>query len=131
MFRRRFRRLTTTLALVASLLVSQWAMATYVCPVEAPAEAAMQAMLERMAAGEPCHGMDEAQPAMCHQHVMGSPESLEASGFPPLTLPAVIQLIVLPTLVSEPGSHPSATAPLLRPWPPPTSVFLSTRRLRV
>ena len=80
MSRRCLRRLTTTLALVASLLVSQWAMATYVCPLQTPSEAAMQAMLERMAAGEPGNGMDEAKPAMCHQHVMGSPESLEASG---------------------------------------------------
>ena len=49
MFRRRIHRLSTTLALVASLLLSQWAMANYVCPVEGQAEAAMQAMLERMA----------------------------------------------------------------------------------
>jgi hypothetical protein len=131
MFRRRVHRLKTTLALVASLLLSQWAMATYVCPVEGQAQAAIQAMLERMAAGEPCNGMDESQPAMCHQHIAGSPQSLEASGLPPLTLPAVIHLVVLPVLMTEPGGHPSAAAPLAEPRPPPAALFLSTLRLRV
>lgn len=131
MFRRRIHRLSTTLALVASLLLSQWAMANYVCPVEGQAEAAMQAMLERMAAGEPCSGMDESQPAMCHQHVLGSPQSLEASGFPPLTLPAVIRLVILPVLLTEPGGYLVAPAQLVEPRPPPAALFLSTLRLRV
>ena len=38
---------------IYNLSLSQWAMANYVCPVEAQAEAVKQAMLERMAAGEP------------------------------------------------------------------------------
>lgn len=131
MFRRRIHRLLTTLALVASLLLSQWAMANYVCPVEGQAEAAMQSMFERMAAGEPCSGMDEFQPAMCHLHVLGSPQSLEASSFPPLALPAVIQLVILPVLLTEPGGYLVTPAQLVEPRPPPAALFLSTLRLRV
>ena len=53
MSRRRIHRLTTTLALVASLLLSQWAMANYVCPVEAQAEAVKQAMWSGVARTKP------------------------------------------------------------------------------
>lgn len=137
-------RCLTTFAVVVALLFAQLAWAAYVCPADtlaAPASADGVAtdrataiavdMARRMAAGEPCAGMDEAQPALCFQHAHEAAQSA-ATAQPPVVLsPALLQ--------TEPiGALPVAGAALVLPasaraeaWPPPDPVFLTTLRLRV
>jgi hypothetical protein len=111
---------------VLSLLFSQLALANYVCPGEADA----MAMAEMVAAGEPCAGMDTAQPALCHQHAAGMSASFEQIKLTVPSLPAVVQAMVLPLLLPMEGRDVPVQA---RPeqHPPPDPVFLATRRLRV
>jgi hypothetical protein len=127
MSRRPLHRLTTTFFVVLSLLFSQLALANYVCPAKADAAA----MAEMMAAGEPCEGMDQAQPVLCHQHSADAAQSFEAVKLPAVSLPMVVQVIVLPLVLEaiEDEALPAASAPEARP--PPDPIFLSTLRLRV
>jgi hypothetical protein len=120
-------RLTTAFFVVLSLLFSQLALANYVCPGEAEAAA----MAEMMASGEPCEGMDEAQPALCFQHAAGAAQSFEAVKVPAPSLPMVVQVLVLPLVLDtmQASALPEALAPETRP--PPDPLFLSTLRLRV
>jgi hypothetical protein len=127
MARRSLHRLTTTFFVVLSLLFSQLALASYVCPGRSDAEA----MAAMMAAGQPCAGMDPAQPALCHQHAAGSAQSFEAVKLPALSQPVIVQVLELPLVLdaSEAVAVPMAATPQARP--PPTPLFLSTLRLRV
>lgn len=125
--RRRRNRLLTTFCVVLSLLFSQLALASYVCPAEADA-AAMAAM---MAAGEPCGGMDQAQPVLCHQHSAGAAQSVEAVKVPALSLPAIVQVLVVPPLLQTAESTAVPVAADKQARPPPDPLFLSTLRLRV
>ena len=110
-----------------SLLFSQLALASYACPGQAD----VAAMSEMMAAGEPCEGMDQAQPVLCHQHCAGAAQSFEAAKLPAASLPMVVQVLVLPPVLEavEADVLPAASAPEARP--PPDPLFLSTLRLRV
>jgi len=127
MYRFRLHRCATPFFVVLSLLFSQLALAGYVCPGQSDA-AAMAAM---MAAGEPCEGMDPAQPTLCHQHSAGAAQSFEAAKVPAASLPAIVQVLELPVLL-EPAcvttvpvtAHCEAQAP-------PAPLFLATLRLRV
>ena len=125
--RRSIHRLTTTFFVVLSLLFSQLALANYVCPAQADAAA----MAEMMAAGEPCEGMDQAQPVLCHQHSAGAAQSFEAVKLPAASLPMVVQVLLLPLVLAavEAEALPVTSAPEARP--PPEPLFLSTLRLRV
>ena len=127
MHRRSIHRLTTTLFVVLSLLFSQLALANYVCPGQAD----ITAMVEMMAAGEPCEGMDQAQPVLCHQHSAGAAQSFEAVKLPAASVPMVVQVLVLPLVLEavEAEALPATSAPEARP--PPNPIFLSTLRLRV
>jgi len=127
MFRRRIQRFMTALAVVLSLLFSQLALASYVCPGAADATA----MAELMAAGEPCEGMDTAQPVLCHQHAANMALSFEPLKLATPSLPAIVQVLVVPLLLEAQlaAAIPVAAVPELRP--PPDPVFLSTLRLRV
>jgi hypothetical protein len=127
MLRRPFHRLTTTFFVVFALLFSQLALAGYVCPTEA----GPPAMAEMMASGEPCDGMDQAQPVLCHQHSAGAAQSFEAVKLPAASLPMVVRMLVLPMVLqaSEAVSVPAAAS--LEAQPPPDPLFLSTLRLRV
>ena len=127
MLRSSVRLLTTTLVVVLSLLFSQLALANYVCPGKADAAA----MAEKMAAGEPCEGMDQAQPVLCHQHSADAAQSFEAVKVPAASLPMVVQVLVLPLVLEavEAEALPATSAPEARP--PPDPIFLSTLRLRV
>ena len=91
MHRRSINRLTTLFFVVLSLLFSQLALAYYVCPGQADAAA----MAKMMAAGEPCEGMDRAQPVLCHQHSAGAAQSFEAVKLPAASLPMVVQVLSL------------------------------------
>jgi hypothetical protein len=127
MCRQALHRLSITLAVVVSLLFSQLALAGYVCPAEGRA----QTMARMMAAGEPCNGMDEIQPLLCHQHCAAAAQSFELVKLPTATLPALLQMIVLP-LEADAGATvdlPTGAMVDARRWPPP--VFLATLRLRV
>lgn len=127
MSRRLLHRLTTTFFVVLSLLFSQLALANYVCPGQADAAA----MAEMMAAGEPCDGMDQVQPVLCHQHSAGAAQSFEAVKLPAASVPMVVQVLVLPLVLeaAEVEALPATSAPEARP--PPDPIFLSTLRLRV
>src|SRR3954467_1944490 len=122
MCRHRLHRCTTAFFVVLSLLFSQLALANYVCPGQSDT-AAMAAM---MAAGEPCEGMDQAQPTLCHQHGTDTTQSFEAVKVPTASLPAVVQVLEVP-LVPDAGEAialPMAATADARP--PPDPLFLST-----
>ena len=125
---RYFRRCTTAFLVVLSLLFSQLALASYVCPGEAEA-ASMAGMT--MVAGEPCEGMDTAQPVLCHQHAADMSLSFEPVKLATPSLPAIVQVLLVPlVLVAQGHALPQQARP---EWqhPPPDPVFLATLRLRV
>lgn len=124
---RRAHLLTTSIIVVLSLLFSQLALAAYVCP----AQEDTGAMLEMMAAGVPCDGMDLQQPVLCHEHSTTAAQSAEPFKVPMPALAAVGQVLTLPLTLGvwEAIALPTSSEPDARP--PPDSVFLSTLRLRV
>ncbi|WP_426392453.1 hypothetical protein [Variovorax sp. R-27] len=125
--RRQLPRCLTTFLVVLSLLFSQLALAGYVCP-GAPDAGSMS---EMMASGEPCEGMDMAQPVLCFQHAADMSLSFEPVKLTTPSLPAIVQVVVIPlVLVSEGHALPQQAVPE-RQHPPPDPVFLATRRLRV
>lgn len=127
MLRRHRHRLTTTFFVVLSLLFSQLALAQYVCPQQANAEA-MAAMME---AGQPCDGMDQDQPVLCHQHSADPAKTFEAVKLPAAPQPAIAQVLELPQALGAEAARavpPTATS---EAQPPPDPLFLSTLRLRV
>ena len=128
MLRRRLHRLTTAFCVVLSLLFSQMALASYVCPGQRDA-AAMAAMAE---AGIPCEGMDPAQPVLCHQHSADPAKTFEAAKLPAAAQPAVVRVLVLPVVLEAEAAlavpPPASTS---EAQPPPDPLFLSTLRLRV
>jgi hypothetical protein len=124
MLRRRLRRRITAFFAVLSLLFSQLALAQYVCPQQADAEA----MAAMMAAGTPCDGMDTQQPVLCHQHAADPGKTFEAVKLPTLSVPAVVQVLELPPVREIPAFPPTASS---EARPPPDPLFLSTLRLRV
>ena len=124
---RRLHRLTTALLVVVSLLFSQLAVASYVCPAQANA-AAMAAM---MASGQSCSGMDDAQPTLCQEHGAASPQSFEAVKVPAPTLPMIVQVIEVPFALDAAPAVAAPVASARAARPPPDPLFLSTLRLRV
>ena len=129
MFSRTARRLSTTILVVLSLLSSQLALANYICPT---GSGERQAVME-MAPGEPCEGMasDQDQPALCYQHCANVPQSFDPVQVPTVSLPAVVQVLVVPLLLDADASESVAFAEVGRERPPPDPLFLSTLRLRV
>ena len=118
----------TAFAVVLALLFSQLALASYVCPGAADAAA----MAEMMAAtGEPCEGMDAAQPVLCHQHAADMSLSFEPVKTATPSLPAIVQVLALPVVLASQGHALPQQARPERQHPPPDPVFLATRRLRV
>ena len=124
---RRIHRLTTTLFVVLSLLFSQLALASYVCPQQSD----MQAMADTMTAGMPCDGMDLQQPALCHQHAADPGKTFEAVKLPAASLPLVLQVLELPVVLDADEARTPPVASTREARPPPDPLFLSTRRLRV
>ena len=113
--------------MVVSLLSSQLALASYVCPATQAAES----MSAAMTSGAPCEGMDAAAPVLCHQHAVDAAQSFELAKLATPTLPMVIQLLVLPVRLdsAQAVALPSSGRAEIRP--PPDPVFLQTLRLRV
>ena len=136
MVRRSAQRLTITLLVVLSLLFSQLALANYVCP-QPPQEASMPAM--QMTSGEPCESMgmdagkpmDQDQPGLCHQHCANSPQTFDPVQVPTVSLPVVVQVLVVPVVLDALDAESAHFAEVGQARPPPDPLFLSTRRLRV
>jgi uncharacterized iron-regulated membrane protein len=127
MFRLRLHRLTTAFIVVLSLLFSQLALAYYVCPQEADA----QAMADLMDAGQPCEGMDTKQPALCHEHSANPAKTFEAVKLPAVVLVAVIQVLELPFVLDALEAHAVPATASSEVHPPPDPLFLTTLRFRV
>ena len=109
------------------MLFSQLALASYVCPGAATADDRMD---EKMAAGLPCDGDDPESPVLCHQHAVDASQSFEMAKVAAPSLPAVVHLVVLPSLHdwAQPAVVPFGERPEARP--PPDPLFLQTLRLR-
>ena len=124
--RRPFRR-KTIIFLISALLFSQMALANYLCPALAPSPS----MTEMMAAGAPCEGMDDSQPALCHQHVADPGQVVQVAQVVAPSLPAIIQVLLMPAVLAarDAVAIPRASTPEAQP--PPDPLFLSTLRLRV
>lgn len=128
MFRRRsLQRCTTALVTVVSLLLSQLALGSYVCP--GTADRAMSAVMA--ASDEPCEGMDPAQPALCHQQSASPAQTVEAAKVVAPSLPAVVHMWVIVPVVVTTGAAAVVRLASAEAWPPPGRLFLSTRRFRV
>lgn len=127
MLRPRHVRLATALFAALSLLLSQLALAMYVCPQQANAEA-MAAMME---AGQPCEGMDPDQPVLCHQHSADPGKTFEAVKLPAVGQPVVAQVLELPLVLEAQQARAVPTTATPEAQPPPDPLFLSTLRLRV
>ena len=129
--RRACHRLTTAILVVCSLLFSQLALARYVCNGMVDAAVMSQKMSQKMAAGEPCTGMDEPQPVLCHQHCTGSPQSFEIAKLATPTMPAIVQVLTVPAVFDAHRIEAAPLAQALLVRPPPDPLFLATLRLRV
>ena len=127
MTRRRVHRLTTAFFVVLSLLFSQLALANYVCPRQSDTTA----MAAMMAAGEPCERVDQAQPTLCHQHCAGAAQTFEVVKLPTASLPAVLQVLVVPLVLDANEAIALPIAVTAQARPPPDPLFLATLRLRV
>ena len=135
--RRSAQRLTTTVLVVLSLLFSQLALANYVCPPAASAPSAPIAM--QMESGEPCASMgmdagkpmDQEQPAVCYQHCANAPQSFDPVQVPVVSLPTILQVLVVPLALDAAASELGVYADVGETRPPPDPLFLSTLRLRV
>lgn len=126
-FPSRQRRFTTAFAVVLTMLFSQLALANYVCPgASVPEQVATM-----MAAGEPCSGMDEAAPVLCHQFAADATQSFEAAKLAVPTLPGIVQLLVLPFMLDSAGAVALPFSTTSEARPPLEPVFLQTLRLRV
>lgn len=130
MLRRRLHRLTTAFLVVCSLLFAQLAMARYVCPQQANAQA-MAAMAAMAEAGQPCEGMDRQQPALCHEHAADPAKTFEAVKLPVAGLPAVVQVLELPRVLEAEAARAVPPTASSEAQPPPDPLFLATLRLRV
>jgi hypothetical protein len=136
MFSRATRRLSTALVVVLSLLFSQLALANYVCP---PAVPVSEPVAMEMAPGEPCEGMgmasgkamDQTHAVLCHQHCVNAPQSFDPVQVPTISLPAVVQVLVVPLLLDDGDGKSLAFVQGEPERPPPDPLFLSTLRLRV
>lgn len=116
----------TAFLVVLSLLFSQLALASYVCP-----GAAVAAATAAMAPGEPCEGMDTVQPVLCHQHAADMSLSFEPVKAATPSLPAIVQVLAVPLLLAALAEPLPRQALPERQHPPPDPVFLATLRLRV
>jgi len=124
--RRRLLSRKTVAFVVLSLLFCQVALASCLCPAEAPPHD----MAAMMAAGVPCEEMDETPPALCHQHAADTGQVAQAAQVLAPSLPIVVQILWLPlALPADAVAVPHASTPEAQP--PPDPIFLATLRLRV
>ena len=110
-----------------ALLFSQLALAGYVCPGLSSDEL----MSEAMASGLPCDGDDPQLPVLCHQHATDASQSFELAKIAAPSLPAVVQMLILPTLLDWARPLPLPFGERPEAQPPPDALFLQTLRLRI
>ena len=127
MLRRLAHRLTVTCYVALSLLFSQLALASYVCPQEQD----MTAMAEMAASGVPCEGIDMDQPALCAEHSSGDPQSFEAVKVPTLAPALVVSMLMVSVDLGGDASVPVGGLTPTEDRAPADPLFLSTLRLRV
>ena len=124
--RRRVFSRNTILFIVFSLLMSQLALANYLCPAEVPP----QGMAAMMATGVPCEEMDASQPTLCHQHAADPGQTVQAAQVLSPALSAVVQVLLIRSVQFQDAvCIPRASRPDAQP--PPDPIYLATRRLRV
>jgi hypothetical protein len=104
----RSTRFVAAVIAVISLLFTQFAMASYVCPgATTPALMTMAAADNGMADMDHCSGVDKAQPTLCHAHNHSDPQSLnkpDLPSVPPLIMIGpVLTVILLDVGVASPG----------------------------
>jgi hypothetical protein len=127
MSRRHLHRCLTAFCAAASLLFAQLALANYVCPGQTDT-AAMAGM---MATGQPCEGMDAAQPTLCHQHAADAAQSSEVAKLPAASLPVIVHVLQMPLAFDAGAGCALPVAATAEARPPPDPLFLATLRLRV
>lgn len=127
MSRRKLHRLSTSILVMLALLFAQLALAAYVCP----GQAGSGAMADMAAAGEPCQGMDDQQPVLCHQYAADAGKTFEAAKLPAASPPAVVLVLEIPRVIDDYLALAAPAAAASRTRPPPDPLFLSTLRLRV
>ena len=123
---RHAHRLAIGSLVALSLLFSQLAWARYPCAGQND----RAAMARMMAAGQPCEGMDGAQPTLCDGVSPSAATWWEAIKVPVPALAIVIQVLTFP-VVPEADATDALVTGIPEARPPPDPLFLSTLRLRV
>ena len=102
----RSTRFVAAVIAVISLLFTQLALASYVCPGETmPERMTMAAVDNGMANMDHCTGMDKAQPSLCHAHGHSDPQSLNKPDLPSV-LPFLVIAPVLSVVLLDHGVAP-------------------------
>lgn len=123
---RRRSTFKTSVLVVLSLVFSQMALASYVCPAQVPTPAVME-----MAPGMPCDGMDAAEPALCHQHCADPGQVAQPAQVVAPSLPAIVQVLFAPMVLRALDAVAVPPTSSAEAQPPPDPIFLATLRLRV
>ena len=122
--RQRSRRLTSWFV-VAALLFSQLALASYVCPGLSGDKPMSETMSD-----VPCDGDDPSMPVLCHQHATDASQAFDMAKVAAPSLPTVVQLIVMPRLLYWEKHVVVLFGYVPEARPPPDPLFLQTLRLR-
>lgn len=101
-------RFVAAVIAVISLLFTQLALASYVCPgTTKPARMAMAAASNGMAGMDHCTGMDKVQPTLCHAHTHSDPQSLNKPDLPSV-LPFLVIGPALSVILLDDGVAPAS-----------------------
>jgi hypothetical protein len=102
----RSTRFVAAVIAVISLLFTQLALASYVCPgTTMPERMTMAAVDNGMSGMDHCTGMDKAQPTLCHAHNHSDPQSLNKPDLPSV-LPFLVIGPVLSVVLHDDGVAP-------------------------
>ena len=121
----RTTRLVAALIAAISLLFTQLALASYVCPGMTMPAAMTTAVEDDMQDMSGCTGMDMQQPALCHAHDHVGQQSLDKPDVPQVAPFAVagLTLLVPPLDTVTPTTAPPSNATLLtRTTAPPLAI---------
>ncbi|MBI1889012.1 MAG: hypothetical protein HYS18_00025 [Burkholderiales bacterium] len=117
-------RFIAALIVLVSMLFSQLALASYICPsLMADSHPAVQSQAHDGMSG--CAGMDKQQPNLCHAHDQAGNQSLDKPDLP-LVQPffaATLVLSLSPIDIALTGAYPSSELPLVQAAAPPHSIL--------
>jgi hypothetical protein len=120
----RLPRFVAALITIFSLLFSQFAVASYVCPGVATAPGAATVAMQPSASGQltACPGMDAKHPCLCHSHCEKGYQSLDTPAWPQVApflaaelsfvlhdvamVQAAVALPIVPVLLRPTGAPP-------------------------